>query len=182
MAGTASNTEPVAEVRNDLRLDAPSVAFLASYPPRRCGIASFTQELLRAVATYEGRSPGVIALDEPGLLPFVEPEQVSSGTLGWAMGSGRAVISTEFRYARELLSGGDGRLVPIRDSSAIARELLRLLEDREQLARLGRRAHEASWHTRWEDVGGRYHELFNAVRSRHSDTSSWHLDAIKGAW
>lgn len=116
------------------------------------------------------------------LLPSVEPEQVSSGTLGWAMGCGRAVISTDFRYARELLAGGDGRLVPLRDSAAIGVELLRLLGDREQLARLGRRAHEASWHTRWEDVGGRYHRLFGAVRSSHPDAPSRSFETVTGGW
>lgn len=116
------------------------------------------------------------------LLPFVEPEQVSSGTLGWAMGCGCAVISTDFRYARELLSGGDGRLVPLRDSAAIGAELVRLLEDREQRAELGRRAHEASWHTRWEDAGGRYHRLFGAVRSGQPDTLSRSLQAVPGGW
>jgi glycosyltransferase involved in cell wall biosynthesis len=116
------------------------------------------------------------------LLPFVEPEQVSSGTLGWAMGWGRAVISTDFRYARELLSEGDGRLVPVRDSSAIAVELLRLLEDRQQLTILGRRAHEASRLTRWEDIGGRYHRLFSAVRSELSESPSRSLENLARGW
>ena len=61
--------------------------------------------------------------------PYLKPEQITSGTLAYAVGSGKAVISTPYRYARELLADGRGILVPWRDPAAIAREVIGLLGD-----------------------------------------------------
>jgi glycosyltransferase involved in cell wall biosynthesis len=60
--------------------------------------------------------------------PYLKPEQSTSGTLAYAVGSGKAVISTPYLYARELLAEGRGILVPWRDSRTIAREVVDLPE------------------------------------------------------
>jgi len=72
--------------------------------------------------------------------PYLNPEQITSGTLAYAVGSGTAVISTPYRYARELLANGRGILVPRRDSGAIAERVIELLEDDEKRLALRRRA------------------------------------------
>src|SRR6185369_8391357 len=63
--------------------------------------------------------------------PYLKPEQITSGTLAYAVGSGKAVISTPYSYARELLSGGRGILVPWPkdDPHAIGRAVIGLLSD-----------------------------------------------------
>ena len=61
--------------------------------------------------------------------PYLKPEQSTSGTLASAVGSGKAVISTPYLYARELLADGRGILVPWRDSQAIARSVVSILSD-----------------------------------------------------
>jgi len=61
--------------------------------------------------------------------PYLNAEQITSGTLAYAVGSGKAVISTPYRYARELLDRGRGVLVPARDASSIAREVIDILSN-----------------------------------------------------
>src|SRR5690606_38853242 len=63
------------------------------------------------------------------LTPYLNTEQITSGTLAYAVGTGKAVISTPYRYAHELLAGGRGILVPCKDAGAISTALNELLGD-----------------------------------------------------
>ena len=74
------------------------------------------------------------------ITPYLKPEQITSGTLAYAIGSGKAVISTPYWYASELLADGRGILVPWRDSQSIAEEVSGLLGDAEKIHSLGARA------------------------------------------
>ena len=66
--------------------------------------------------------------------PYLNAEQSTSGTLAYAVGAGKAVISTPYQYATELLADGRGVIVPVRDAGAIAREVIELLDDGVRMA------------------------------------------------
>jgi hypothetical protein len=101
--------------------------------------------------------------------PYLKPEQITSGTLAYAVGSGKAVISTPYWYARELLADDRGVLVPFRDPQAIARAAIDLLaDDRKRLALCGR----AASHGRsmlWPAVARSYLESFERARKEHGE-------------
>jgi glycosyltransferase involved in cell wall biosynthesis len=100
--------------------------------------------------------------------PYLTQEQITSGTLAYAVGSGKAVISTPYSYARELLAGGRGILVPWKDAAAISREVLGLLGDTEKRLALCRRAYEQGRTMLWPVVAREYVKSFARARVDHA--------------
>lgn len=100
--------------------------------------------------------------------PSLQPDQSTSGTLAYAVGSGKAVISTPYVYACELLAEGRGVLVPWRDAEAVARAVNGLLaNDAERLA-LGRRAAAHGRSMQWPAVARQYAASFERARVEHA--------------
>jgi glycosyltransferase involved in cell wall biosynthesis len=98
--------------------------------------------------------------------PYLKPEQITSGTLAYAVGSGKAVISTPYLYARELLADGRGILVPWRDSQTIARTVVDLLSDDARRLALCARAAAHGRSMVWPAVARRYLRSFDRACSR----------------
>ncbi len=88
--------------------------------------------------------------------PYLNEEQITSGTLAYAVGSGKAVISTPYWHAQELLADGRGRLVPFRDPDAIANELLALIDDEAERHATRKRAYLYGRDTIWPAVARQY--------------------------
>ena len=101
--------------------------------------------------------------------PYLKEEQSTSGTLAYAVGCGKAVISTPYRYARELLADGRGILVPWRDGSAIARAVIGLLDEPSRQAELQKRAAEFGRTMSWPIVARAYGESFEKARRSHTE-------------
>ncbi len=95
--------------------------------------------------------------------PYPHKEQIVSGTLAYAMGAGKAIVSTPFWYAEEMLDEGRGRLVPFGDVSALSEELCDLLENDEERHAMSERAYQWSRHMVWKKVASQYFEVFKAV-------------------
>lgn len=95
--------------------------------------------------------------------PYPNLGQIVSGTMSYAMGAGRAVVSTPYAYAADLLADGRGVLVAAGSSADLASALNRLLGDHELRAAIGRRAYEYSRPMTWTAVGAEYRRLFARV-------------------
>ena len=102
------------------------------------------------------------------ITPYLQPEQITSGTLAYAVGAGKAVISTPYIYARELLAEGRGVLVPWRDAAAIAREVIALVSNHDGQRAMCSRAAAYGVGMTWPAVAGRYVESFSRARSEHT--------------
>jgi glycosyltransferase involved in cell wall biosynthesis len=102
------------------------------------------------------------------ITPYLNPEQITSGTLAYALGAGKAVISTPYPYARELLADERGILVPWRDASAIATEIVALLDDPERRLSLRRRAAGHGRAMLWPAVAQTYLDTFERARTEHA--------------
>jgi glycosyltransferase involved in cell wall biosynthesis len=98
--------------------------------------------------------------------PYLNPEQSTSGTLAYAVGSGKAVISTPYFYARELLADGRGILVPWRDSQTIAGAVVDLLSDDAKRLAICARAAAHGRSMVWPAVARRYLQSFDRACSR----------------
>ena len=101
------------------------------------------------------------------ITPYLQPEQITSGTLAYAVGAGKAVISTPYIYARELLAEGRGMLVPWRDAPAIAQEVIAMVSDRERRRAMCARAAAYGVGMTWPAIGRRYVESFARARTEH---------------
>jgi glycosyltransferase involved in cell wall biosynthesis len=87
------------------------------------------------------------------------PNQAVSGTLSYALGTGRPVISTEFAQSKEIVTPEIGRLVPIKDSAALTSALFDLLSDRKKLKQMSRTAYEKTRRMLWSNVAEEYIDL-----------------------
>jgi glycosyltransferase involved in cell wall biosynthesis len=101
--------------------------------------------------------------------PYLKPEQITSGTLAYAVGSGKAVISTPYSYARELLAEGRGILVPWRDPRAIASNVVDLFGDDEKRRAVSARAAAYGRQMYWPAVARGYVRSFERARTEHAD-------------
>jgi glycosyltransferase involved in cell wall biosynthesis len=95
--------------------------------------------------------------------PYGNAQQITSGTLAYAIAAGAAVISTPYEHAIELLGDGRGILVPFDDADALAEALTRLLADEGGREALRRRARALGRTMIWPRVAERYSRLFAAV-------------------
>lgn len=103
------------------------------------------------------------------ITPYLNPEQITSGTLAYALGAGKAVISTPYAYARELLADDRGILVPWKDASAIASEIVGLLDDPEKRLQMRRRAAAYGKAMLWPSVARAYLDTFARARMEQAN-------------
>ncbi len=103
------------------------------------------------------------------ITPYLNEEQVTSGTLAYVFGAGKAVVSTPYWHAQELLAGDRGVLVPFRDAPAIAEGVVALLDDPARMDAIRNTGYAMGREMIWPAVAGRYLETFqHATADRQS--------------
>jgi glycosyltransferase involved in cell wall biosynthesis len=98
--------------------------------------------------------------------PYLKVAQMTSGTLAYSFGLGKAVVSTPYWHAQELLADGRGVLVPFGDADAIGREIADLLTDDARRQAMRQRAYSYSRGMTWERIAERYVAVFDEARGR----------------
>ncbi len=99
------------------------------------------------------------------ITPYLNASQITSGTLAYCFGCGKAVISTPYWHAEELLSDGRGILVPFGDTQAIADKVLYLLEHDQERNTMRKKAYMMGREMIWENVIQHYEQSFALARS-----------------
>ena len=100
--------------------------------------------------------------------PYLDEAQITSGTLAYAMGTGKAVISTPYWYATEMLAEGRGRIVPFRNPDAIAEQIIELLDNDVERHAMRKNAYTFSREAVWKEVSRKYLQVFSEARQNRT--------------
>jgi glycosyltransferase involved in cell wall biosynthesis len=114
------------------------------------------------------------------ITPYLNPAQIVSGTLAYTVGAGKAVISTPYWHAEELLADGRGVLVPFADPAAIAERVQELLDNEAARHAMRKQAYLRGRAMIWPRVAERYIESFQRARAEHrlSERVRLRLEAV----
>jgi glycosyltransferase involved in cell wall biosynthesis len=104
-----------------------------------------------------------ISMCDVYVTPYLNEAQMTSGTLAYSFGLGKAIVSTPYWHARELLAEGRGILVPFGDAMALGRETAALLSDEPRRLAMRERAHAVGRSMIWPRIAERYRAAFAGV-------------------
>jgi glycosyltransferase involved in cell wall biosynthesis len=127
--------------------------------------------------------------------PYLNPAQITSGTLAYSFGCGKPIVSTPYWHAEELLADGRGVLVPFADPKALAREICGLLGDEPRRHAMRKQAYRIGREMIWGRSAHHYIESFQRARlgrqdqpfrpltvrtlaERQADLPDWRLDHL----
>ena len=97
------------------------------------------------------------------ITPFLEPNQISSGTLVYAMGTGKPIISTPYLHAQEALAEGRGLFCKFRNHKSIEKNIIQLLENKELRSNIQKKVYSYSRDFTWAMVAKKYADLFRRM-------------------
>jgi len=119
-----------------------------------------------------------ISMCDVYVTPYLNESQMTSGTLAYSFGLGKAVVSTPYWHAKELLADGRGILVPFGDTKAIGSEISGLLTNDVRRHAMRKRAYAASRSMTWAQTAKRYLAAFETVREPIRPEVVLSLDSI----
>jgi len=128
---------------------------------RRVGVTGS----LRFVNEYltQGEIVEYLLASDVYVTPYLDPAQITSGTLAYALGAGKAIVSTPYLHASEVLADGRGIVVPFRDPAAIAAAVGGILKDPVRKRALEERAYAYGRATTWPAIGAQVLTLMRHV-------------------
>jgi glycosyltransferase involved in cell wall biosynthesis len=114
------------------------------------------------------------------ITPYLNPSQIVSGTLAYTLGAGKAVISTPYWYAEEMLADERGVLVPFRDPEALAEQVINLLDNEAERHAMRKRAYLYGREMIWPKVARHYMGTFERARAerRHFEPPGLTVKAL----
>ncbi len=102
------------------------------------------------------------------ITPYLNEAQITSGTLAYALGTGKATISTPYWHAQELLADGRGKLVPFGDVKSLAAAVNYMFDHETERHAMRKRAYQYTRPMCWQNVAGQYLDLFAQVRDERN--------------
>jgi len=97
------------------------------------------------------------------ITPYISPNQISSGTLVYALAAGRATVSTPYLHAKEILADGRGLFCEFKDSASIALNVKKLLGNEALRRSMEKKVYKYSRNFVWSKVAKKYASIFNKV-------------------
>lgn len=173
--------EYMVEAMKDVVAEFPDAVYVvlgATHPPYRRRDGEKYRFELKALARDLGIEENVLFYDRFVTLeeltsilaacdlyvtPYLDPNQIVSGTLAYAMGLGKPIISTPYFYATEVLAEGRGVIVPVEDSAALAGAAIDLLSHPDRMDKMREKSYGYGREMIWSYVSGQYVELFEEV-------------------
>jgi glycosyltransferase involved in cell wall biosynthesis len=113
-----------------------------------------------------------ISMCDVYVTPYLNEAQMTSGTLAYSFGLGKAVVSTPYWHAKELLGDGRGILVPFGDANALTTEIAGLLTNDVRRHSMRKRAYAASRSMTWAQTAERYLASFATAREHIASASA----------
>jgi len=114
-----------------------------------------------------------LQLSDVYMTPYLGKDQAVSGTLAYAAGYGRVIISTPYLYAQEMLSGGRGLLADFRNPAALAEQIEKVMTHPMQQEKMERRTRELGKTMYWGQVALNYLRIFQTELQERKEPQKW---------
>ncbi|MCX6344432.1 MAG: glycosyltransferase family 4 protein [Armatimonadetes bacterium] len=111
------------------------------------------------------------------ITPYLNKDQICSGTLAYAVGCGKAILSTPYLYAEEVLADGRGKLVDFESSDSIAENVNLIMEDKELKESMENAAYIYGRRAAWFNVAVDYLDLFHRIVTAHQSRDQANINA-----
>lgn len=113
------------------------------------------------------------------ITPYLNEEQITSGTLAYTVGAGKAIISTPYWYAKEMLADSRGIIVPFNDKDALTYHIIHLLEDEKTRHTIRKKAYLYGRDMIWSKTAEYYMKCFEKSRIEKMHTTKLPIFVIK---